>query len=149
MTRKNMDEQLLRRVCCNNAEAMDFLAHWWSPYVHEIDDIVDGERTAPREVLATFARAAGLFSHSFYLRNMLALRQLVLTVTVLYADSVEFERSNVAWQKEWADHNRHAGMEMVVAVAMICGGYEHGAAISREQRVICWQEHHDRNGKAV
>lgn len=144
-----MDEQLLRRICAGNGEAMEFLAHFWSPYVHQIDDIIDGERKSPREVLATFALAAQLFAHPFYLKNLAALKQLVLTVTVLYADSVEFERSAVGWQREWADHNRHAGMEMVVAVAMICGGYEHGAAISREQRVICWQEHHDREGKAV
>jgi hypothetical protein len=148
MTTDTLDMQLLQRVCLNNREAMDFLANHWQPYVHEIDDIVDGDRPAPRDLLATFGRAAVLFSHPFYLAHMPALRQVVLNVTVAYADSVHWEKSPTGWQREWADHNRHAGMEMVVAVALICGGIEHALAISLEQRSICWHEHH-RKGNAI
>lgn len=142
-----MNEHLLRRICLDNAEAMDFLANWWSPYVHEIDDIIDGERTLPEDILRTFARAVGLYSHPFYVRNMVELRRVVLLVNNLYADSVAWEKSNVAWQRDWADHNRHVGMEMVIAVAQIVGGYDHGRQVSQEQRAICWSEHHGREGK--
>src|SRR5512135_1139226 len=114
MTKGQLDLKWAERVTRGDREAMDFLANWWAPYVHEIDDIIDGDRTAPEEILATFARAAQLYSHPFYLKHLPALRQLVLNVTNMYADSVQFERgSGPAWQKEWADHNRHAGAEMV------------------------------------
>ena len=137
----------LERICCGNAEAMDWLANHWSHYVHEIDDIIDGDRPAAEDILSTFARAPLVFSHPFYLKHMAALRQLVLVINNLYADTVKWEKSKVAWQRDFADHNRHCGMEMVVAVAQICGGYDHGRKISEEQREICWQEHHEKNGQ--
>lgn len=149
MKQRQMDEGLLMRVCRGDREAMDFLSQWWAPYVHGIDDIIDGDRCGPEDVLREFARAAGLFSHPFYLRNLQGLRQVVLNVTNGYADSVAWEKSPVAWQREWADHHRHVGMEMVIAVAMICGGFEHARSISLEQRAICYAEHHGRNGEAV
>lgn len=154
MTRYEQDLQLLTRICTPprggppDAEAMDFLGQHWGPYVHAVDDIVDEEVSAEKKIEA-FARAAYLFSHPFYLRHIGALRQVVLLVTNTYADSVAWERSKIAWQRQWADHARHAGMEMVIAVAMIVGGYEHARAISLEQRTICYHEHHNREGEAT
>jgi len=150
MTRGQLDSSLLQRVCQGNPEAMDFLANHWSPYVHEIDDIMDGERPAKRDQLMTFARACVLFSHPFYLRNLGALKQLVLNVTVAYADSVDWEQTHAeGWQKSWSDHNRHCGLEMVIAVATICGGHELAFQISQEQRTICHVDHHNRQGKII
>jgi hypothetical protein len=150
MTRQQMDSSLLQRVCQGNPEAMDFLANHWSPYVHEIDDIMDGDRPGKREQLMTFARACVLFSHPFYLRHLAALKQIVLNVTVAYADSVAWEQADAtAWQKAWSDHNRHCGLEMVIAIATICGGHELAFAISQEQRTLCQVDHHDRQGKII
>ncbi len=150
MTRFLMDQSLLARVANGNTEAMDFLANHWSPYVHEIDDIMDGDRPAKRDQLMTFSRACVLFSHPFYLKHLAALRQLVLNITVAYADSVAWEAPDAAeWQRQWADHHRHCGLEMVVAVATICGGHEHGFAISQEQRALCHVDHHNRTGKPI
>ena len=148
MTRILMDTALLDRICLGNAEAADFLANHWSPYVHEVDDIVDGERTGAGDLCATFARACTVYTHPFFLRNAAALRQLVLNLTLAYADSAEWEKGGDPWQKEWADHYRHAGMEMVIAVAMITGGYEHARRLSQEQRSICYFDHrHHKTGK--
>jgi len=149
MIRFQADTKLLQRVTRGDQEAMDFLANHWSPYVHEIDDIIDGDRRSAEEILSTFARAVVLYSHPFYLKNLPSLRQLVLVINNMYADSVAWERSTVDWHRDWADHNRHVGMEMVVAVAQICGGYDHARAISMEQRAICYQDHHDKKGKPV
>ena len=146
MTRRPLMERLWERTCCGNAEAMEFLGQW-ATYAHEIDDVVDGVRTSREEVLATFARAPMLYSHPFYLRNLAALRAVVLVIGNAYADSVAWEQSLVEWQRAWADHNRHAGMERVIAVAQICGGYEHARALSAEHRCICWEEHHGRDGE--
>jgi len=145
MNRTQMDAALLERVCLGNPEAMDFLANHWSPYVHEIDDIVDGERMLPGDICATFARAVVVFTHPFFVRNLAGLRQLLLNITLAYADSAEWERSNSEWKRQWADHYRHVGMEMVIAVAQICGGYDHSRRISQEQREICYHDH--RNAK--
>ena len=143
MTTGEMNVALLNRICCGNAEAADWLAHYWNPYVHEVDDIVDGDRPDPRDQLKTFARAALVYNHPFYLKHREALLTLVLNVTVTFADSVEWEKSPDAWKRDWADHNRHCGMDLVLAVAAICGGHEHAFALSREQRELCYAEHRD------
>lgn len=121
----------------------------WRKYVHEIDDIIDGDRPQPEAILGTFALAATLYSHPFYLRHLPALRQIVYNCTNAYADSVAWESSPVEWRRAWADHYRHFGAEMVLAVAGICGGYEHIRSISPELRVVCWNEHHTPDGQAV
>ena len=146
MTRIDLDKAYLERACLGDREAMDFLL-LWNRYVHEIDDILDGDADSAEDILRTFARAAMLYSHPFYLKNIAALRQVVLIVTNAYADSVAWEKSGVEWKRNWADHNRHAGLEMVLAVAMILGGYDHARAISPEQREICQHDHHDQDGE--
>lgn len=143
------DQAKLDRFTLGNAEAADFLANHWSPYVHEIDDIVDGARTAPEDILSTFARAPLLFSHPFYLKHLPELRRLVLIINNAYADSVAFEKSTLEWQRQWADHNRHVAMELAIAVAQICGGYNYARTLSQEQRALCWLDHHDRDGKPI
>jgi hypothetical protein len=147
MTPQDNDWKALERACCGNREAMQWLL-LWRDYVHAIDDLVDGDARGPEALLATFAMAPTLYSHPFYLNNMAALRQVVLNCTNAYADSVMWERSPVPWQRDFADHYRHYGAEMVLAVAQICGGYQHMRSISPELRVICWHEHHTPGGKA-
>ena len=141
MTFFNADKILLERVCLGNAEAIDFLANHWAPYCHEVDDIIDRDRTGSEEILSTFARAIILYSHPFYLRNIAALRAVALATTNTYADSVSWERSAQPHQREWADFNRHVGMDMVIAVAQVCGGYDHGRSVSQELRETCFAEH--------
>ncbi len=148
MTPNQYDLQALEYACCGNREAMDFLS-LWRRYVHEIDDIMDGDRPEREEQLGTFALAIELYSHPFYLKNLPALRQVALNCTNAYADTVAWEKSPVEWQQDWADHYRHFGAEMVLAVAGICGGYEHMRRISPQLRVICWHEHHTPDGKPI
>ena len=141
-------QSALNRATCGIFEAQEFLL-LWRAYVHEIDDIIDGDRPQPEAILATFASAAMLYSHPFYLKHLQALRQVVLNCTNAYADSVAWEHSDVDWRAQFADHYRHFGAEMVLAVAGICGGYSHMRAISLELRAVCYNEHHDHDGKAV
>lgn len=151
MNRNTMDVRLVERICLRphgagpDPEAMDFLANYWARYCHEIDDLVDGERTGPEALLATFALAATLYSHPFYLRHVSALRQVALNVTSMYADSVAWEKAG-DWRAAWADHHRHCALEMVAAVAMICGGYDHARQVMPELRFMAWNEHHNEKG---
>ena len=147
MTKTQYDIELLRRVCNGNEQAMDFLANHWSPYVHQIDDIMDGDRPVKRDQLKTFALAAKLYAHPFYLANLPSLQMIALLVTATYADVVDWETSDDAWKRNWVDAYRHCGMDMVIAVALICGGIDHAFAISQEQRAVCWTEHHGKNGE--
>jgi hypothetical protein len=152
MTRNTMDIRLVERICHRgpaggpDQEAMDYLANFWAPYCHQIDDIIDGARTGPEEILGTFALAIALYSHPFFLRHLSALRQVALNVTSMYADSVGWEKAK-DWRQVWADHHRHCGLEMVAAVAMICGGYSHARQLMPELRAMAWHEHHNPNGK--
>ena len=141
----------LERCCLGDREAMEFLL-LWRAYVHNVDDIIDqdtSEMEEPRRaefILKTFALAIRLYSHPFYLRNIQALRAVAYSITNAYADSVLFERvSSVEcrgeeWKQQWADHHRHAGAEMVLAVAQICGGYDHVRTLSPELRAVGWYE---------
>lgn len=148
MTATEFDQAALARCCLGNQEAIGFLL-LWRQYVHAIDDFIDNDRTGPEFLLTTFASAATLYSHPFYLKNLLALRQMVYNCTNAYADSVAWENSDLSWRRSFADHYRHFGAEMVLAVAGICGGYEHMRSISPELRIICWHEHHDQAGNAI
>jgi hypothetical protein len=176
MTINEQDRKSLEACCKGNREAMEFLA-LWSDYVNLVDDLVDEELSsdewrvtsdkresdgAQRSARPTSAiirgaerlcgmgaAAIALYSHPFYLKNLPALRQIALNCTNAYMDSVRFEKSSQAWQREWADHYRHFGSEMVIAVAGICGGYQQMRAVSETIRVICWQSHHDEKGQVV
>lgn len=167
MTIAEQDQDALRRCCNNNQEAIDFL-QLWSDYVNLIDDIVDEDLVALREpgrvvsrgsferaadrVCEMGARAIALYSHPFYLKHIAALRQIALNCTNAYADVVQYEISDKHWQREWADHYRHFGSEMVMAVAYLCGGgkaWGHMRAVSAAVRVICYQSHHNEEGEVV
>lgn len=148
MTAHEQDQAALERCCLGNREAMEWVL-LWREYVHRIDDIVDGDSPGPEPLLASYAQAIAVYTHPFFLRNIAALRQVALNCTNAYADSVLFEKSDQAWQRQWADHYRHFGAEMVLAVAGICGGYAHMRSLSPELRVLCYYEHHTADGQPV
>lgn len=135
-------------ITCGNESAGDFL-RVWRAYVHGIDDIIDGDITGPEAILGVFMQAAFVYSHPFYLSNLAALRQIVVNCTNAYADSVAWEKSDEDWKRNFADHYRHFAAEMVLAIAFICGGYNHMREASKYLREICWKEHHNEKGEAI
>lgn len=148
MTANEQDLRALERCCCGNREAMEWLT-LWRQYVHAIDDIVDGDTPGTEPLLASYALAISVYTHPFFLKNISGLRQIALNCTNAYADAELFKKGEPAWQREFADHYRHFGAEMVLAVASICGGYAHMRSLSAELRVICWHEHHTPSGEAI
>lgn len=139
----------LLKFCAGNAEAADWLAQWQA-YVHAIDDQVDGDVSGPdraEHLLRTFIGASELYTHPFFVRHAQQLQVLDAVVTNAYADAVAFERDPAEWKRQWADHYRHVGSEMALAVAYLCGGYAHMRAVSADLRSICHWKHHDRHGK--
>jgi hypothetical protein len=166
-----MDVELVRRICRDDPEAMDWLGNHWAPYCHAIDDVIDeivlkrrAEDSPPylaqaEFVIGVFAAAVALYSHPFYLRHIGALKAVVLNVTAMYAQTVQWESTggnggacarppggNGDWRETWADMHRHCSLEVVTAVAVICGGYAHARAVIPECRVTAYAEHHDGKG---
>lgn len=147
MNPTQQDQLALQRACNGHAPAMAWL-NLWREYVHAIDDIED-EETTPEFRQRTYVLALELFTHPFFRAHEERLKQVVLNCTNAYADSLAWEKSPVPWQREFADHYRHFGAEMVIAIAQITGGYDHARGISLELRATCWLEHHDKEGNPV
>ena len=127
--------------CTNgHAAAADFLLHWLA-YVHDIDDIEDGDLAGTEPRMEILIRALHRSTHPFFRAHEAALKQQVISITNAYADSVRGERSGEAWERAMADVQRHAGVEMVLAVAGICGGWRHLRSVSRRLRELCHHGH--------
>lgn len=144
------DLERVKSICLGDEEAMHFLLTW-AEYCHALDDIVDGDRTDPEHIIRTAGMLpVVLFTHSFFLRSVQiasALRQVALLVANTYADSVAWERSASEWKRRHADVMRHAGNEMVFAVAQIVGGYDHARKLSAAQREVCYFSQHNEQQK--
>lgn len=132
-------------LTCGNKSAGEFLRLWRS-YVHGIDDLIDGDLVGSEAMLSVFMQAAFVYTHPFFLANGVALRQIAINCTNAYADSVAWEHGE-GWKRDFADHYRHFAAEMVLAIAGLCGGYEHMRNVSPVLREICWKEHHDEKGQ--
>lgn len=131
-----------------NRTALEFLV-MWHEYLHEIDDLIDNKVTDPQQWIRAFANANLVYSHDFYTAYARDLRLIVMIATNAYADSVAWESVGVEWQRQWADISRHAGLEMVFAVAVICGGYDKMRAISAPLKEFAHKCHHDEEGKPI
>jgi hypothetical protein len=136
------DAVLMARVCRDDVEAQEFL-QLFNRWGHAIDDLVDGDEPkvvrASETIVRAFAMSVVLFGTPFYLRNFLALRQVTLLIANAYADAAAWEKSDIPWRRAWAEHYRHVGIEMAIAVALIVGGFDHARSVSAELRERCQQ----------
>ncbi len=134
-------------LTCGNKSAAQFLC-FWREYVHQIDDLVDGDTKGPEALLKAFMLAAFVYTQPFFTENVGALKQIAINCTNAYADTVMWEK-DTSWRGNFSDHYRHFASEMVLAVASICGGYEHMRKISPILREMGWNEHHNTKGEPV
>ena len=138
---------LYAEVCSGNTDAFLFVC-LWAVYVHAIDDIIDGEKhmQSAESILEVFAQANILFTQPFYRQHAEELQMVVMKATNAYADSVALEKSADKGLRKMADVLRFAGNEMLFAVALICGGFQHMSQLSPRIREMSWAAHHDENG---
>lgn len=141
------DPKLYRDACKGNEMAFSFLC-LWHEYCHEIDDIIDERQYIPERILAVFAHASVVYSHPFYRQHAEKLQLVVQLTTNSYADSIHWDKS-IGWKKQWANVLNLCGIEMVLAVATICGGYEHMRALSPRLRQTAWTTHFDDDGNQI
>lgn len=140
---QNPDSERSLMLANGNASAAEFLC-LWALYCHAIDDVVDGDTKDAEGVIRSFTLAPLVFGHPFYIENISALRVVTLLVSNMYADGEAWKSADEHWRRQFADSYRHAGNEMVFAVALICGGYEHLRSVSEMQRTICYDTQHPR-----
>lgn len=141
---------LYDEVTCGNSDALKFIFHW-NIYCHGIDDIVDGALSMrdPEVVVSAFAQANVLYSLPFYQAHVARLQTVIALVANAYADSVMWEDSHDKGQRIMSDVLRFSGNEMLFAVALICGGYQHMRRVSAKLRNMSWQDHHDQHGEKI
>lgn len=140
--------KLYDEVTLGNSDALRFLFHW-NLFCHAIDDLIDGpDRAEPEDVVSAFAEANVLYTLPFYQANCIKLQTTVMLITNSYADSIGWEKSEKDGHRKMADVLRFAGNEMVFAVALICGGYQHMRRVSAGIRERSWMDHHKETGEA-
>lgn len=129
-----------RMAAKGNDDAADFL-DVWNRFNHDIDDIIDENLWDAEHLLSVFMLACTVYSHSFYRKHVESLQSPVILATTIYADSVKWEKDPAAWKRQRADVMRHSGIDVVLAVAMICGGWEHLRAVSAPLQAACYIMH--------
>lgn len=131
---------LYREAANGDQDAFQFLMLWHA-HCHHIDDQVD-EDVGADEVIEWHAHGLTLAASPFWLRHADTLLQTALLIANAYADSVELGESQSPGLQTWADSLRLAGNEMVVAVALLTGGFALARQISPRLRAIAWQSQH-------
>lgn len=153
---KKVNDELLdtfKALTKGNPQAIKFLFLWFY-YCHEIDDVLDtmedGRPTLPKEViLRTFARALEVYNDPFYVEHQRVLYPVAAMITNSYANSVQWEHSPQAHHRLIADVLRCCGNEMLVMVAMICGGYEYARKWSAALWEKTWAMQHSPDGRPI
>jgi len=133
------------QVANGNPLAEDWLCRYYD-FAHAVDDVIDLERWDPESVLAVLVQASEVYAHPFYVLHGLRLQLPIITSTDTYLDSVHWEKAPELWKRQWAEVMRHAGNEVIMAVGMICGGWETVRKLSAPWMASCFIYHADRYG---
>jgi len=132
-------------IARGNPGAWELMKLWWT-FCHAVDDVIDESQWNADCVLGAFANGIAFYSHPFYQRHVSALQMPALLATSFYEDSVVWEKEPILWKRQWADVLRHAGNDVILAIAFLVGGYEHMQAMSRSILASCYVYHADRYG---
>jgi hypothetical protein len=148
-------DQILLDAAHGNRAAHDFLVQA-ALHFHAVDDVVDVAPFDPLAMLECFRQVVEIYSHPFYLDHGFVLKGVMLTLLRQYRDSVEYQQLALVdgtftygWARATGDVLRHAGNELVIAVAQICGGTKLADQISFSLRQQSWREHHDDAGQPI
>jgi len=144
----NNYEDIYKLAANENLEALAFLMAF-NHYCHETDDLMDNPEKDYEKFLTILAYANVLYSCPFYQKNVQKLQPIIRQVTSRYADSVRMEKSEKAWEKQWADTLRFCGNDLVETVAEITGGYELLRKVSPLLRECSWKDHHNELAQPV
>ena len=147
---RDLDKEFLELInyyCGCNQDALAFVLGY-SIYVHDIDDIVDGDKMGDIHLLKTFELAAVVYSNPFYIKNINTLYPLIIMSSSTYITSVTLEKDpdKAPW-KTWSfDWMRQTGIEVILAVVQILHGIDKRIEASLRFREISFKLHHKEDG---
>lgn len=96
----------------------------FNEYCHRIDDIIDEKLTDAEVVCTTHMLALNLFSSNFYRKYSDVLYPVIVNIHHTWLDSVQMEKSSNLQSREQAVVLKSVGIEMLLMVVQILGGYE-------------------------
>jgi len=134
-------ERLFHDISNGNENAYMFLCAW-SKYCHGIDDIVDKDISDAESIVGVFFTCTAIYSSAFWQAYSVQLFNVVALVSNDYVDSNDESIKD-------KDSLRFSGNYMLLAVANICGGYQHMRKFSRLLREIAYKEHHNDKGEPI
>lgn len=136
---------LYHQIANGNEQAESFL--WtWGCYLRAVDDVIDEGKWEPEEILRVMMLACTFYSHPFYVAHSNQLQMPVIVATNFWLDSIKWEKEAELWKRQWADVMRHSGNEVILAVAMIAGGWEGIREFSAPLMAMCYCYHADKHG---
>jgi len=141
-------DEIYKDACCGNEEAYKFIC-LWNKHCHRVDDFVDNSETR-RAINDILWQQFELCHNLFWKQNEVAL--IVTTAIVIndYADSIIMtDNEDCKWQKDWGNYLRFSGNQMILAVALICGGYIKMRSVSMKLREWAYNAHHDNEGNPI
>lgn len=136
--------EFLRFAANGNGAGAEWL-HLWHRYNHAVDDVIDENLWDAETLLRLLVQACECYSHHFYVAHLDQLQTPALLATRTYGDSVDWEKGAL-WKRHFAEVMRHAGNEVICAVALICGGFEHLTKVSAPLMASCAIYHADKYG---
>lgn len=140
-------EALLADIIGQGSDA-DKFTRAFGAWCHAIDDVVDVGAT-PETIVKNFALGAAVFTSNFYRAHADQLYPVVVLIANAYADSVAWEKSGEDWKRRQADVLRNCGNDMLLAVVLICGGYDAMRQVSQLIRETSHFRHHDEQGNPI
>lgn len=123
-----------------NPEALAFLVEGHN-CGHGIDDVVDGDIGGAEGQVAVFARVMSLGWMPYFQRHQAALSVVLMLMASNYADANHWADRHHEGMRTWADCLRREGILLVLAVALLEGGYEHLRAVALRLRPLAWECH--------
>ena len=97
-------------------EAQQFILSYVS-YLEVIDDSIDNDDSSLVDIITE--KALKLFSSNYWTKNSIYLRIIEQITHVIYFNSVEWEKSNVAWKRRDAKAMSHFGYLMPLAIFLL------------------------------
>lgn len=146
-------EKLLLKASNGNKDAFEFL-RGFHYLAHGLDDVLDGEvsaETIKEFLINLFVYAKDLYSCGFYREHCAELSSVIDAVANAYADSVRYQdqqyesqydprAGELPWQLATANIIRSQGVDVIIIVAKLCGGYEHMREVSQIARFLSYVE---------
>lgn len=152
--KETLDKYLARRP-----DAFQWIVAFWQ-LGHQWDDLIDiPERRSDNTFIGqVLSKYIDVLSAPFYHQYLHRLYPVVKVVHHVFQDSLEWEKSDVAWKATYADVFRCSGSHLIMAVVELVvleetGSYDLAYEAVREISMLAkecaWMTHHNERGEKI